>query len=157
MRRSCKGVHLDIHRLRDPMHAADSMLDITITPLLSAFTDLHNPFLAALAADIICYGRFHHCAFAPPVAGFAYTKGKPKSFSRPDAPVLPAAREFCPDCGVHLVTRAEPLPELVFLKVGTLDDPMAFGAPDVAIFTVDKQPFHHLPDGIQAFDKLAGM
>lgn len=39
--------------------------------------------------------------------------------------------------------------------VGTLDDPAIFGDPDVAIFTVDKQPFHHLPADIQACDKLA--
>ena len=91
---------------------------------------------------------------AVPSAGFAYTKGEPKSFSRPDAPVLPAVREFCPTCGVQLVTRSAALPDIVFLKVGTLDDPAAFGGPEIAIFMSDKQPFHHVADGIHCFDKM---
>jgi hypothetical protein len=48
-------------------------------------------------------------------------------------------REFCPECGTHVVTRAPGMPGAVMLKVGTLDDPSAFGKPQMAIFTCDKQ------------------
>jgi len=29
-----------------------------------------------------------------------------------------------------------------------------FGNPQVAIYTIDKQPFHHVPDGMPAFERL---
>jgi len=43
---------------------------------------------------------------------------------------------------------------LIILKVGTLDDPSLFGAPQMAIYTVDKQPFHIVPEGLQTFERL---
>jgi hypothetical protein len=43
---------------------------------------------------------------------------------------------------------------LVILKVGTLDNPSLFGTPQMAIYTVDKQPFHVIPDGLQTFERL---
>ena len=42
----------------------------------------------------------------------------------------------------------------VILKVGTLDDPGFFGAPQMAIFTVDKQAFHHVPEGVPSFERM---
>ena len=43
----------------------------------------------------------------------------------------------------------------MILKVGTFDDPAAmFGAPKMAIYTVDKQPFHQIPDGLPTFERL---
>ena len=40
------------------------------------------------------------------------------------------------------------------LKIGTLDDPAHFGAPKMAIYTIDKQPFHHIADGLPSFERL---
>lgn len=94
---------------------------------------------------------------AMPADGFRYTKGTPSAFERKEAPVFVAKREFCPTCGVQLVTKAGPLPSVVFIKVGTLDDPAAFGAPEVAIFTCDRQAFHPIGDGIAQFDKMPPM
>jgi len=37
--------------------------------------------------------------------------------------------------------------------LGTLDDPGLF-APQMAIYTVDSQPFHHIPDGMRTFERL---
>jgi len=90
-----------------------------------------------------------------PEAGFAYTKGTPKGFRRSDLPT-PVTREFCPECGTHLATKAPALPGVVLLKVGSFDDPSLFGGPQVAIFTVDKQPFHQLPPGVPAFERMPG-
>ena len=85
--------------------------------------------------------------------GFSYTKGEPKQFARSDLE-QPVTREFCPDCGTHIATRRPGLP-YVILKAGTLDDPGAgYGAPRMAIFTVDKQPFHEIPEGLPAFERL---
>ena len=87
-----------------------------------------------------------------PSAGFAYTKGAPKQFTRGDLE-NPVTREFCPDCGTHLATRPPGRPVIV-VKVGTLDDPKLYGGPQMAIFTIDKQPFHQIPDGLPAFERM---
>ena len=86
-----------------------------------------------------------------PADGFKYTKGAPKQFTRSDLE-RPVTREFCPDCGTHMVTR--PQRPVVVVKVGTLDDPKLFGGPQMAIFTIDKQPFHQIPDGLPTFERM---
>lgn len=91
---------------------------------------------------------------AMPLAGFAYTKGTPKAFTRSDLE-RPVTREFCPNCGTHLVSRAPGFPAAI-IKVGTLDNPKDFGGPTMAIFTIDKQSFHHIPEGIPTFERLPG-
>ena len=42
----------------------------------------------------------------------------------------------------------------VILKVGTLDDPSLFGSPQMAIYTIDKQAFHQIPEGMPSFERL---
>lgn len=87
-----------------------------------------------------------------PVDGFRYSAGQPRSFTRGDLQ-QPVTREFCADCGTHLITRRPGLPAVI-VKVGTLDDPAAFGGPQVAIFTCDKQPFHLIAEGLLAFERM---
>ena len=87
-----------------------------------------------------------------PPDGFHYAKGTPNQFSRSDLE-NPVTREFCAECGTHLTTRRPGL-TAVILKVGTLDDPSLFGRPQMAIFAVDKQPFHDIPDGLPTFERL---
>ena len=87
-----------------------------------------------------------------PADGFRTTQGQTKSFTRSDL-ANPVTREFCPDCGTHLTTRRPGL-AAVILKVGTLDDPGLFGEPQMAIYTIDKQPFHQIPDGLPSYERL---
>jgi hypothetical protein len=89
---------------------------------------------------------------AIPEAGFRYSKGAPKAFQRSDLDA-PVTREFCADCGTHILAKAPGVPGAVIIKVGTLDDPSAFGAPQMAIFTIDQQSFHHIPDGVPSFER----
>jgi hypothetical protein len=88
-----------------------------------------------------------------PLAGHKYTKGTPKSFTRSDLE-KPVTREFCPDCGTHLATKPPGRP-VVVVKVGTLDDPRQY-SPQMAIFTIDKQPFHQIPEGMKTFERRPG-
>jgi len=88
---------------------------------------------------------------AMPPDGFKYTRGTARQFSRSDLE-KPVTREFCAECGTHLVNW--PRVPVVVIKVGTLDDPSLFGGPQMAIYTVDKQPFHHVPEGMPAFERL---
>ena len=90
-----------------------------------------------------------------PVASFRYTKGEPKKFSRSDLE-KPVTREFCENCGTHVVTHPNGVPGMLVLKVGTLDDPKQYGEPKMAIYTIDKQAFHTIPEGIPAFERVPG-
>lgn len=78
-----------------------------------------------------------------PSEGFRYVSGVPKVFARSDLE-RPVTREFCETCGTHIATRRPGL-NAAILKVGTLDDPSLFGAPHMAIYLVDRQPFHIIP------------
>jgi hypothetical protein len=87
-----------------------------------------------------------------PEAQFKYTAGDVKSFARSDL-AAPVKRDFCPNCGTHLVSRSPGLPGGVIVKVGCLDDPSAFDKPSASIFTKDKQSFHHVFEGAPAFER----
>ena len=82
-------------------------------------------------------------------AAVKVVRGQPKIYQSSEH----GRRHFCADCGTHLTTRRPGLPAVI-LKVGTLDDPALFGTPQMAIYTVDKQAFHHIPDGLPAFERL---
>ena len=90
-----------------------------------------------------------------PSDGFRYVAGEPKVFERDDL-AEPAQREFCARCGTHILTRTPRNPGVLILKVGTLDNPAEFGAPQAAIWTDDKQPFHMIAEGIATFPKFPG-
>jgi hypothetical protein len=87
-----------------------------------------------------------------PRSGFSYVKGATKGFKRSDL-ARAVTREFCETCGTHIIT-AVPGSEKVVIKVGTLDHPADFGGPDMAVFTLDMQPFHVLPEGVPAFERF---
>ena len=97
-------------------------------------------------------GGAPHMFLLMPPDGFSYTQGTPRQFKRGDLE-QPVIREFCADCGTHLITKRPGLPAVI-LKVGTLDDPALFGGPQMAIFTVDKQAFHQSPDGLPTFERM---
>lgn len=91
---------------------------------------------------------------AMPLGGFSFTAGEPKQFKRGDLE-RPVVREFCPNCGTHLVTRPPGFPAAI-VKVGTLDDPSLFGGPQMAIYTCDQQSFQPIPEGVKTFERLPG-
>ncbi len=100
-------------------------------------------------------GGHPNVVIAMPEAGFSYTQGTPKSYSRSDLP-NPVTRQFCGECGTHLLTRSPRMNGMVLIKVGSLDDPGVYDKPDMVIYTVDKQSFHHLPAGVPAFERVPG-
>jgi hypothetical protein len=90
-----------------------------------------------------------------PESGFAYSEGTPKKFSRRDLPNA-VTREFCAECGTHILTRTPGLPGTVLIKVGTLDDPSQYTGPQMVIYTIDEQAFHHVPEGVPTFERVPG-
>ena len=100
-------------------------------------------------------GGHPNAVMGMPAAKFQYTTGAPKLFTRSDLD-NPVTREFCGACGTHILAKSPSLPGAVLLKVGTFDDPSVYGAPQMVIFTIDKQSFHHVPDGVPAFERTPG-
>ena len=90
-----------------------------------------------------------------PEAGFAYTAGTPEAFTRSDLEA-PVTREFCGVCGTQVLSRAPMMPGVLLIKPGTFDEPGAFGQPQMVIFTIDKQVFHQLPEGVPSFERTPG-
>ena len=86
-----------------------------------------------------------------PLEGFKFVSGKPKEFKRSDLENA-VTRLFCDKCGTAIGTRNPMRPESIILKVGTFDDPSIFD-PKIAIFTIDKQKFHHINDNLKCLDK----
>jgi hypothetical protein len=82
---------------------------------------------------------------------FRYTKGVATTFARSDLET-PVTRHFCSSCGTAIGSRSPSRPNSMIVKVGTLDYPEEYQA-KAAIFTCDKQPYHHIPSDIPAFDK----
>ncbi len=87
-----------------------------------------------------------------PEDGFEYVAGEPKPFRRSDLEA-PVTREFCPECGTHMLTRSPKRPGAIILKVGTMDDTSQYGGPEAAIFLCDKPDYHEIPDGIPTFER----
>ncbi len=82
---------------------------------------------------------------------FRYISGEPSTFARSDLDT-PVVRHFCSNCGTGIGSRSPSRPNSMIVKIGTFDD-QSFFKPQVAIFTCDKQPYHHIAEGLPAFDK----
>jgi len=98
-------------------------------------------------------GGSPNMALGIPAEGFSYAKGEPTQFSRDDLE-SPVTRDFCGNCGTHILARPPGFPGYV-LKVGTMDDSSEF-SPQMAIYTCDAQPYHAIAEGVMAFDKTPG-
>jgi hypothetical protein len=69
-----------------------------------------------------------------PAAGFRVTQGEPKLYVRAADSGNEITRAFCPDCGTMLFLRVSARPDLVAIRVGTLDDPSAPKPPFMVVW-----------------------
>jgi hypothetical protein len=89
---------------------------------------------------------------AVPAAAFVLRKGEPRfHVVRGEAGHL-ARRGFCPECGSPLVSGSSRMPEIVVIKVASLDDPSWF-EPMADIWTASAQPWDHMDPRVPKFPK----
>jgi hypothetical protein len=86
---------------------------------------------------------------------FQFTKGTPGAFNKKDRLGSPM-RHFCQACGVQLTARSELAPSAVLIKIGTLDDPSVFEAPQLVTWTSEMQKYHLLPPNVPAYPQFPG-
>lgn len=60
-------------------------------------------------------------------------------------------RRFCPTCGTHMFSEAESRPHLIFVRVGTLDDP-EIAKPAAAIWTAKAPSWARIDDSLARFE-----
>jgi len=63
-------------------------------------------------------------------------------------------RRFCPSCGVHLFSEAEPRPHIVFVRVGTFDDP-ELARPAVTIWAASAPSWACIDGALPRFEGQA--
>ncbi len=77
--------------------------------------------------------------------------GAPEAVAVPTDSGRPHQIYRCPRCGVAVWSVYGGVQKLLFVRVGTLDDPTAL-TPNVHIYVRSKLPWVVLPEGIPAFD-----
>ena len=81
-----------------------------------------------------------------PAASFRITRGEAKLYVKTADSGNQVTRAFCPECGSMLFLDVSARPDLVAIRVGTLDDPSWF-RPEADIFVQSAQPWDHMnPD-----------
>jgi hypothetical protein len=91
-------------------------------------------------------GTAYIAAMRVPAADFRITQGNPKRYIGKSDAGNEISRLFCGDCGSPLYVQVPTRPDIVGIRVGTLDDPSVF-RPDADIFVKSAQPWDHMnPD-----------
>jgi hypothetical protein len=96
-------------------------------------------------------GGAYTAAIRVPAAGFHITKGEPKLYINTADSGNQVTRAFCPECGSPLYLQVSTRPDLVGIRVGTLDDPSWF-RPEADIFVKSAQPWDHMNPDIPKYD-----
>jgi hypothetical protein len=82
-------------------------------------------------------------AMRVPAEGFRVTRGAPRLYASTSDAGNRVTRAFCGECGAPLFIRVSSRPDIVGLRVGSLDDPSAF-RPEAHIFVKSAQPWDHM-------------
>jgi hypothetical protein len=92
---------------------------------------------------------------AMPKAGVRLLKGEARYFDVIGESGKRVSRGFCSNCGSGLFTRGESFPDVVGIKVASLDDPNQF-RPEMNIYTSSAPAWAPMSDKLKSFAKMAG-
>ena len=88
-------------------------------------------------------GTAYIAAIRVPSAEFRITQGTPKRYVTQADSGNEITRVFCGDCGSPLYVQVSTRPDIVGIRVGSLDDPSGF-RPEADIFVKSAQPWDHM-------------
>jgi hypothetical protein len=97
-------------------------------------------------------GSAFRANIAAPEASFRLVKGTPRTYVKTAASGNRRVLAFCEVCGTSLYAHAADGPSAYSLRIGTLKERLALGAPQREIWTCRKQAWATLPEGTAAFD-----
>jgi hypothetical protein len=108
--------------------------------------------------ELNCHCRDCQCAsgmaFAAimrvPAAVFRVTKGTPKFHAVTGDSGNKVHRGFCPECGSPLFSHLSGMPDIVGVRVGSLDDPSRY-RPVMDIFVTSAQPWDYMNPELPKF------
>jgi len=90
-------------------------------------------------------------AMRVPADGFRITRGEPSRYVKKSDAGNEVTRLFCGRCGSPVCIRVSTRPDIVGLRVGTLDDPSVFRT-EANIFVKSAQPWLHLDPNLPRHD-----
>jgi hypothetical protein len=108
-----------------------------------------------------------HCKNCQKQAGTAFTvvvaipksaisiQGRVKTFNDTGDSGQPVRRNFCPECGSPITSDVAVMPDLTFIKSGTLDD-TSWLDPKMHVYCDSMQHWVPIPEGSQKFAKMPG-
>ncbi len=85
-----------------------------------------------------------------PAATLRLVAGQVKSYTSTADSGRKITRQFCPNCGSPLFTRAEKCPDLVWLKAGSLDEPERI-KPGCQTWTKCAVPWAYIDENLPCF------
>jgi hypothetical protein len=85
-----------------------------------------------------------------PAAAFTVSKGAPKFYTVRGDSGNKVSRGFCPECGSPLFSRLSGMPDVVGVRVGSLDDPSRY-RPTMDIFVTRAQPWDFMNPELPKF------
>ena len=88
--------------------------------------------------------------FITPTAGVTITQGEPTIYWSAGESGSKVGRGFCGTCGAPLFSKLEANPDMMVIKVGSLDDPSAFQV-QVDMWMDAAQPWHRPHEGAMGF------
>ena len=89
---------------------------------------------------------------AVPKDALQFTSGTPKTYEDKGESGMPVYRHFCANCGSPIYSGVAAMPQLAFLKAGTLDD-TSWVKPAVDVWCNSAQSWVPHPDGVPKFAK----
>ena len=108
-----------------------------------------------------------HCKNCQKQAGAAFSvnvgipklaitiEGRTKTFHDTGDSGQKVHRNFCPECGSPITSDVDVIPDLTFIKAGTLDD-TSWLDPKVHLYCDSAQHWTPMPEGGQKFAKMPG-
>jgi hypothetical protein len=95
-------------------------------------------------------GSAYIAAIRVPASGFRIIQGAPKRYVAKADSGNEITRAFCGDCGSPLYVQVATRPDIVGIRVGSLDDPSSF-RPEADIFVKSAQPWDHMDPALPKY------